>query len=224
MTKLNISNAVYLGANKADRVYLGDKLVWIPTPPILDNFNRANGAMGSNWVGQGFAQNDAGPAILGNQVRRAAGQEYGSAAWHTLINGDAQISVDIADVTGSSAQMLLHLFLQPSDIANLNIYPAHSYKLRINAGTKTMQIITNTNYSVASDSAPQPGDTYLFLCKSGYLHAWHKSGGVWTRIQGGVGVGDSIPLPASPYTSGYIGFEMSEDNFTIDNFGGGAIL
>ena len=42
MALLNAADAVYLGATKVDRIYLGSTLVWSPPPPPVDSFVTAD--------------------------------------------------------------------------------------------------------------------------------------------------------------------------------------
>jgi hypothetical protein len=166
--------------------------------PATDNFNRADGGLGSNWTTQtGFTA----PAISGNRV--VSGGGYGFAYWNADVFNDAQYSQVIYYTSGGEPGVTV----RASGSRGYWLYLA-------SAGSNTTNIFrydSNGNYSNLAGLGSQIGNG-----DTGKLTA---NGSTIEAFKNGVSIGS---VTDTTYSSGSAGIEAGTlDDWEGGNLGGG---
>ena len=100
-----------------------------PTTPVLDNFNRANGAIGSNWTGQ----NDSSFTVFSNQLAINSSGLDSFAAWSPASFGaDQEAYVTLSQLSASGLEQGLLLKTAADASAALKVvYVASANVVRV---------------------------------------------------------------------------------------------
>lgn len=185
------------------------------TTPILDNFNRADGSVGSNWTSPVWT-GDGSFLVIGNQFGATSGTTI-SMYWNaTSFSADqeAYVTVMTPPANDSSNVVSVYCRLSGQGTASPTYYAATLRKL---SGTDTVtieRVISGTITAIGSAKSIEfaSGDGLALTCVGGVIASWRRSGSTWifidavnnTDIAGG----------------GYIGIE-SRQVARLDDFGGG---
>lgn len=181
-----------------------------PSTSILDNFNRADGALGSNWTGPWDAANPASCAIASNEATSSV--DFNDMVWNTLLAQDQE-----AFFTAFVGSPSLGIRWQGIGTSSFSGYLV---ELVSTPGYEITKALNGGYSALASGAIPAwtPGRKFWMTAignvLTGYLDVDGNSG--YSQI---FQVTDS----SSPILGqGYIGAEVHTSN-TIDGFGGGAI-
>lgn len=187
-----------------------------PVNGILDDFTRANGALGANWTTPITAQSGytGTSEISGNACRRQAGTTNSAATWNVSTFGpDCEVYATVA----ADPTTFPYLFLRStSSSSNLT-----SYLIAVISGTGLLIVKsvagTQTNLGSTFTQTVSTGDSFGMSAVGSTLTAYYKaSAGSWTSLGS---VTDSSIAGA-----GYIGLQNSQNaNSSHDNFGGGTL-
>jgi len=178
-----------------------------PTTPILDNFNRANGALGANWL------NTTGLTITTNQVVPASG-DY-SPVWNAGVFGaDQEAYVKFSTVSSNSPEHDLMLKVQG------NTWDTGHIEVRYDCSKKRITVSTYTpgpgwvTYGATVSVTFVAGDRLGARARpNGVVEVWRNSTllGTW-----------SVAGWAYAANGGRIGLTLSKaSQGRFDDFGGG---
>jgi hypothetical protein len=189
------------------------KVVDFPSTALLDNFNRANGRLGSNWL---FSTQPDQYRIVNNAVLADKG---GPAAWRTNFGANQEASITLSEINPNGtfhALMLKARGTNASQSALLVSYDAVSQQILVEAlvpGTGFVAFpgipATLTNGSVLGARALADGTVQVYV----------------DCLQ--IGVVDTVPQAGTVYVNsgGRIGvWYFDTPNATFDNFGGGNLI
>lgn len=184
-----------------------------PITSILDNFNRANGPIGSNWT-----DGSSTPTIVSNECSISAVENVNK-VWNPNVMGvEQEVYFTITDITVGDGDTTISLLLKNQSISSPNLdYIILRYS-HLASQVDFFYFLgggfnNGGNTSVSFANGDQIGATIIgsdiSLYKNGTLvQTWDASGYTF--------IGDT----------GYIGFRyniISGDSFKIDDFGGGTI-
>lgn len=195
-----------------------------PTTSVLDNFNRADGALGTNWS---LAYNYFGagdPTISGNVV--VCGTGYHVMYWNALTPGaDQESYIDVPTKWGSIETPSEGVAVE-CRMANYAQSTWRGYEVMVLSVTGTGNdtwhvnriddhVATQLGATVTREYAD--GDSVGIEAIGTTIKAYHKSGGTWTEV---------ASRTDSTYNDGGIGFYAGRDatNWQYDNFGGGTVV
>lgn len=200
-----------------------------PSTPILDNFDRADGAIGANWGVS--STGTALPTILSN-VAIAAASAYGAAIWEaSTFLPDQECYITIPTGSTSFSEVGLQARVTNQNTASKNYYLLRAEETsggnggiwisRGYGGTDSGTLAKyNTNLTFGDSLGLQvltSGANYL-------VKSWIKRGSAnWTQLATYTEVGGVATYPNLNVTS-YIGFAnygSATTSRSIDNFGGG---
>ena len=178
-----------------------------PSTPVLDNFNRANGAVGSNWglMNGGFATFQ----VLSQQAVAPSGTTYAWNFWQQQQFGpDSDVYTTLA-TTSSDAVRVCARITSPTTTSR------SGYCAQISGSAWTLvRIDKGTSVVLATGSQTVGAGDKLGLTVTGSaLVAWYAPAatGTWTRI---------LTATDTTYTSaGYLAMESRASH--LDDFGGG---
>lgn len=200
-----------------------------PTTSVLDDFNRANGVLGSNWSDNPSNDGSDDFTIISNAAQTAVASLSGNAAWWTprTFGPDQEAWVDIP--TGPSGLFEVFLYLRlTSPSASTSVLDGYkvfitgtaagaSYSVdlsvfRIDNGTDTEISTTQTGLTFTAGNgfgASIVGDT---------IQAYSGTGTSWSTF-------GSTRTDSTYSGRGFIGMALYEDTrtATFNNFGGGTI-
>lgn len=187
-----------------------------PSTSVLDNFNRADGAIGANWPDKPTSSYSP-LTISSNQAAGSVGNN--GSFWITSFAGDQEIFTDVP-VIPSSAGNTFDIWARGTGLngsGKLNAYMGQwavtgtAMKLfKFVAGAAT-QLGTTVTQAMAN------GDGLGISCVGTTITLWYRSGpaGTWTSV---IQVTDSAVSGA-----GQIGISsQGSSTMRFDNFGGGA--
>lgn len=190
----------------------------IATTPILDNFNRANGALGANWA-RGYGNLLGQFAVSSNRMvisTQASG--YTQAYWSAAQFGpNCEVYFDVLALGATSRVAATIRHGNPDSTSDTYGYTA---SWRRTDNTCTIKHLTGGS-SVDIQAFPctlSNGDSVGFQAIDSALIAWHKpvSSGVW-QITGTV-------YNTLYKAAGYILLYAQGDTaLIVDNFGGGTL-
>lgn len=191
-----------------------------PTTGVLDGFNRADGALGSNWTAEPWNDTATGFAISSNTVRGNAATFSYDWAWYNAASygPDVEVYIDVT-VAGSSEYYLAARITSPSGSASTGDGYAVYQKgtilqfARFDNGAETILGSDDTVTTLAT------GDGFGFEIIGSTLTAYRRVSGVWSQY--------GTTRTDSTYSAGgFIGMGLYEDSRTaqLDNFGGGTVV
>lgn len=193
-----------------------------PTTSVLDDFNRANGAIGSNWVA-GFG--DPLPAVNTNSARGAAAGWYG-AVWApsgtpASFGPDCEAYYTIAVANLASAQ--------PAGVLARVSTPTSGtfsgYMARVHSSTGEPELVrfdagTPTTLDTAIGVTPVAGDKIGLSCIGSTISIWYAPAGVWP------GAATKTVTDATYGSAGAICVSINQTGANsngFDDFGGGTL-
>lgn len=184
-------------------------------PPILDNFNRANGSVGSNWTAN-FASLDS---IVSNQLEVTQSQVWNQGA--TI--GETMVYLTLAAV-GSSGMLALQARAQ----GNLNAPDMYVGRVTVGSNIQFVRYIAGSGDFVGSDiplsSALTAGDRLLFECLNEggdvRLNFYRSTDGGSTWVLEGSVLDNNAQKILTPGRIG-VGTYNTPSGWFVDDFGGG---
>jgi len=179
-----------------------------PSASTLDNFNRANGGMGSHW-----GASTTGYAISSNQLRVSSG---GNVFWKASSFGPNQeVFVKLANMDNSAQEINLLLKAQSS-----SAYDSGVLKIQYAPAQEVVRVWTFTN---AQGWVQRGTDMPVSFDTGDRFGARATAGGLVQVFRNSTLVGSADITEWPLYTAGgYIGLWMiNVDNTLLDDFGGG---
>jgi hypothetical protein len=185
------------------------------TTQILDNFNRADGAVGSNWSSPIWT-GDGSFTVISNTFGATSGTNI-SMYWNaTSFSADQEAYVTVTTPPANDAANVVSVYCR---LANQNTSAPSYYAatLRKLSGTDTVtieRVVSGTIVAIGSAITTEfaAGDGLGITCVGSVIASWKRSGGNWilldARNDGTITAG------------GYIGIE-SRQVARLDDFGGG---
>lgn len=191
----------------------------VPTTSVLDNFNRADGGMGSNWSNLG----PAAAAITSNQAK-INGSSYGYAWWNAnSYTGAGEVYMTVPTTGSTGDQLYLDI------VAGWSTGTLNGYELSLTRGS-TNDTIEFSKYASGSETSLGAAQTMsghvasgdqvaLTREAGGLLKAWRSASGSSTWTQIGTTVTNTAYFDAGQ--SWQIGWGASNSGYRVDDFGGG---
>ncbi|HEY7418595.1 MAG TPA: hypothetical protein VH593_25685, partial [Ktedonobacteraceae bacterium] len=189
-----------------------------PTTPVLDNFNRANGGVGSAWTGPAW-QASAYPLIASNRIVRT-GAGYGGISWNAGTFGpdtEVYITCGVKPTADVGCFLIIKSPVLTGQYSGyrLDCYPNHSsgqfILYRVDNNTLT-QLGTVTQAITAGDSWG------LETIGTSFRVCYKAAAGAWTYI-------GSTFTDTTYNNAGYIGVMLASDSTAAyDDFGGGTAV
>lgn len=182
-----------------------------PLTPLLDDFNRADGGLGGNWVSPAFGVLGTF-TIVSNQAVPSASAYM---AWVRSFGPDQECYVDVPTLPASGQDVLLS-----ARRVSTGTPAPDGYEAKVTWSTSQVQIrksVTQVNTTLLTISAVTfgAGDSFGFRADGTLLTAFQKTGGVWAELGS---IADSTFLGG-----GFLGARSSDAVTRLDNFGGGAL-
>lgn len=185
------------------------------TTPILDNFNRADGSVGSNWTSPVWT-GDGSFSIISNQFGAVSGTNISMYWSATSFSADQEAYVTIMTPPANDSANVVSVYcrLSGQGTAAPTYYAATLRKL---SGTDTVtleRIVSGTITSIGSAKSIEfaAGDGLALTCVGSVIASWRRSGSTWIFVDA---VNDTTIT-----SGGYIGIE-SRQVARLDDFGGG---
>jgi hypothetical protein len=181
-----------------------------PSTGILDNFNRANGAIGASWAGS-----TSGYAIASNQLDVVSGEDIYWNSGTFGANQEAFVRVTTVDQFGQEIDLILKS-------QSNNSYSNGVIEVLYDPSSKVVQVWTYTN---SQNWVQRGANISVTLVNGDQLGARATSDGNVSVYRNGTLLG-TRSVTAWPYyaNGGYIGLWMFNSNATVlDDFGGGAV-
>lgn len=184
----------------------------VPTLPVLDNFNRIDGAIGTNWLG-----NKSRYRIYNNQLRLTY---FGTATdifWKTPFGADQEAYVTFAKISATTKEQSLLLKAQSNRTWGNGVL-----EVQYNPGLNTVQVFTwewPKGWVKYGDDIPvtfMDGDTFGARARPDGIVEIYRNGEL-------LGTRD---VSSWQYYSkgGYIGlWVLGTRNTILDDFGGGTV-
>lgn len=180
-----------------------------PTTGLLDDFNRADGALGANWSQPVAVAMPDTVVIVSNQADTTTNR--GSAYWNVETFGpdsEVYVTTPLWDTTA--------IFLNMVSVGA----SADGYEVRgrfspalTNVYRMDSTVLTQLGADIAFTGAN--GDSFGADNVAGSISAYYKRGGTWNTLGS---------RSDSTYGAGYIGMEVIEPTFgALDDFSGGTV-
>jgi len=182
-----------------------------PTTSVLDNFNRANGAIGSNWIGQ----NDSSFTVSSNQLAINSSGLDSFVAWSLASFGaDQEAYVTLSQLSASGTEQGLLLKTAADASAALKVVYA--------ASANVVRVFT---YTSATGWVQRGSDISVTMNNGDQLGARAKANGHVEVYRNGSLLGTVSVTAWAPYSGGgYIGLWYSNvSGAIVDDFGGGNV-
>jgi len=182
--------------------------------PTLDDFNRADGDPGNNWVAP-FIAGETTPIITGGELTDTT--PPCSARWSALIvSADCEVWGKIRGYAPFASQF----YFYARAAADPN---AASYFCWCRPGHPTLGFLTlcksvsSAHQAIAFGSTMIAGNTYVALvCIGRLIQVFYWDGSTWVLECSAIDAGVSAP--------GYLGVEGYAGHIYLDNFGGGSLV
>lgn len=196
-----------------------------PTTNVLDNFTRADGALGADWA-EIAIEAGALTIVSGEAVTASAGTRTGSYWEADTFGADVECFATLVDpgVTSSLIDRSMYLWVRATDLdtTSPNGYHCKVSWFRFSSGRTVINTVSAALYKVVSGSysllattatSIPAGVRFGVRASGSALSVWRDSGSGWAQI---------LSTSDSTFSSGgRIG--LSLDDFTADAFGGGNI-
>ena len=182
-----------------------------PTTPILDNFNRADGGVGSNWTDGPDGGTYGGMNISGNVCVTASGDSWDY--WNAATYGpDCEVYLTDPTIGGNSE---LGLRMTAIGTTGLDCYwMARETPLLFNIQRADNDVFTQLGADISQ--AFGVGDSFGLEAIGPVLTAFFKAAaGSWVPMT------DGARTDTTYNTAGYLGLYMNSPFSTTDDFGGG---
>jgi hypothetical protein len=181
-----------------------------PASAILDNFNRANGAIGSSWAGS-----TSGYAIATNRLDAVSG---GDIYWSSgLFGANQEAFVTLTNIDPAGLEIDLILKSQ-----NLNSYNGGLIEVLYEPANQRVQVWT---YTSSQGWVQRGADLPVTFVNGDQFGARATSDGNVSVYRNGTLLGTrSVTAWTYSASGGYIGFWLISANASLlDDFGGGAV-
>lgn len=185
-----------------------------PTTAVLDTFDRANGAIGSNWAA---AFGDSAAAINANTAKGAAGGWYGMYWTPGTFGPDVECYYTLTAYDAGSSQQAMVLARLTTPTGS---YTAYSARIAANQ-CQLAKIVGGTYTALATGPSGltiAAGDKIGISCIGDQISLWYAPGGVWPSTP------TLTVTDASISGSGYLGVDWNQSGANtngMENFGGG---
>jgi hypothetical protein len=181
-----------------------------PSSGILDNFNRANGAVGSSWAGS-----VTGYAIASSQLDAVSG---GDLYWSSGLFGANQEAF-VRFMTIDPAGVEIDLILKSQSI---NTYSGGLIEVLYEPANKRVQVWT---YTASQGWVQRGADLSVTLVNGDQFGARATSGGMVNIYRNGALLGTrDVSAWSFNASGGYVGLWLFSANASLlDDFGGGAV-
>jgi Domain of unknown function (DUF6531) len=187
----------------------------LPSTPVLDDFNRANGALGANWV---QLASDIGQLTIQNNVARSPSGATVASIWAPAQFGsDSEVYARTIGTGCCQLPKSLRLLLRMRDVGTSGF---DGYELM--ARTSTIGIswdiskYVNRQFTVLREVAVDTYSHMLFRAVGSSLEGWGSQDGVnWQLV---INTTDTT-WP----DGGYIGMAVGNTEPAVDDFGGGTL-
>lgn len=185
-----------------------------PVNGILDNFNRSNGGLGTNWSGPSFG--DANNLTIISNAITSAAAAFGAQLWNpSKVGSDFEVYCTVPTLPASGKTIRVIAFTALTGAVGTGYY------LVLTASTGSWQFARGSdgsNIGAAISQAFSASDSFGFYIQSGTAHIMYKSGaGAWTEIATRTATIDGT-------NAVYIGIEAEDNTVRVDDFGGGNII
>jgi len=202
--------AATFSAAQTGNIGVGDQVTTFPSTGILDNFDRADGYLGSNWtlppVG-GYTY----PSISSNQVISSGLGDTSFEYWNAQTFTDSEAYVDIPTLPTSGLVGVVWRLADGNNWYDAQYNPASGGSVQVYKDVGGVETQIGANIS----GAFSPGDSLGASMVGSNIYVFRKTGGVWSQIGA---------FTDTALTSGYIGTFIDHDaTAVLDNFGGGAV-
>lgn len=186
---------------------------------VLDDFNRANGAIGSNWTANFLGFGDDTPNVESNVIRTpSGGVGWCDAYLNTITPGpDFEVYGQITTKPGNDQELNLHGgVLSPGSSA------ADGYVVRLitRSGTDDLYLMRYTNASftqIATAAVEFTAGWWLGLERIGTtIRGLYYNGSAWVQF--------ASVTDATHTGAGRLGFDMEGVTSRLDNFSGGTVV
>lgn len=181
-----------------------------PVNGILDNFNRADGALGANWGGKLFSGDSGGCTVVSNQASCTASQsDYWSAS---TFGPDCEVYATLPSTAGPFGGIFARAI-------NPGTGTFCAYEVYIYQPGSVLQVyrIDNGTYNQLGADIAQTisnGDSAGIEIIGSTITVYYKVGaGAWASV--------GSRTDATYSGAGYIGIEGDGGTFPFENFGGG---
>lgn len=184
-----------------------------PSLAVVDNFNRANGALGAGWDGP-VRPAEVEPAVFGNRVTGDPSEARSAYRDDITVDGDGEVFATVYDGT---EEVVLYLLMNDVGTSDVNGYmlkwdpgPGSLSMLRIDDDS-TVSVLESVGVSMAS------GDGIGLRRVGSVLEMFHRvAAGSFVVVGNGVTDGT--------YTSGRVGFGLAASAAAkLDDFSGGEL-
>jgi RHS repeat-associated protein len=182
-----------------------------PTTSVLDNFNRANGAIGNNWTGQ----NTSSFTVSSNQLAINSSGLDSFVVWNPAsYSADQEAYVTISQISANGLEQGLLLKAASNGTAAIKVVYV--------AATNIVKVFT---YTTAQGWVQRGADISVTMNNGDQFGARAKADGDVEVYRNGSLLGTVSVTAWSPYTGGgYIGLWYSNvSGAVVDDFGGGNI-
>ena len=191
-----------------------------PLTPLLDSFNRPDGALGASWLNlPAFSSPSTNNLTISAQQVTSPTGESGD-YWNTPYGPNSEVWATVAaKPTANNDLVTLGLRYQSPGSATSSGYQAAF--INVSSGTDQYKIWLRTNGQtsavLASATGPElsAGDQLLFRAIGTTLELWRDSAGKWTKL---------LTATDGTITSGgYLALITRDGAVRLDNFGGGTL-
>lgn len=190
-------------------------LVWaFDTPTLRDNFERADGGLGSNWSGSLRASQDNSTLQIDNGGVRRGLNNTGSAWWNPTVFGpNVATGWRLRDGTSASGHYIdLYVRLQSPGTEGVD-----GYVCNFQPDNELVRIFRMTNNNVTQISTTAVvtlSTTDLLGCEAigTTITAWHNSGGTggWEAV--------STATDTTYSGAGFVGYRTNTNAYVVDDF------
>lgn len=189
---------------------------------VLDDFNRANGAIGSNWTSNPFGFGSDAPIIASNEVRSpAGGSDWCEAYYNQASFGpDFEVYAHVTTKPGNNEILGVH-WLHPTGLGGSGVDGYSSY-LETESGTDKLYLerITNQSWFTLAGTPINQEFTngwWLGLERlSTTLASWYFNGSVWVQY--------ATTTDANHTGTGRLAFDIQGTTGRINEIRGGTVV
>lgn len=192
-----------------------------PTTAVLDDFNRADGALGANWPSSVIEFNTK--CVIVSNAAKAADASRNDARWTASFGPDSEAYGTVSIVPANTLGQYLYVRIANPNSATMNCYAIKFTRFdgapdtrvayqRFDSGVATTLGANETGFP-----SPVAGQKY-FLDATGSTITGHLfDSGAWTDI--------SSRSDATYSAAGYIGMGFQSNSAgQMDDFGGGTVV
>lgn len=179
-----------------------------PTTSVIDDFNRANGGLGSNWTAGYFG--DSALTITSNQITSSV-NNWGANYYNTSFGPDIEAYITVSSSPNGSK--ILHFRLTGS----LTSSPS-GYYVNFGFGTITrLDSGSETQLGASFSQSISAGDSIGVSIVGSTITVYHKSAaGSWAVV--------TTRTDSTYSAAGKVALEIDNNSIRLDDFGGGTVV